>query len=193
MAVYLITGAVRRIIMTVYTFDLLVICDALKDAARRGVEVELIADHGHTLTGATMAMVERLEGLRAAGIQVSLTKGVTGNSGIQHSKTLLCDEHVIVGSCNWTTSSRSNQEMSVLISLNDAGISSWQERLNYLKRHSRPMTDEDVVRGQTVRDQRRSNSVPAVDRYATARRFSIHSRRARDRSASRDPASASSA
>ena len=119
---YLVTGALCRVIMTVYTFDLLVICDALKDATRRGVEVELIADHGHTLTGATMAMVERLEGLRAAGIQVSLTEGVTGNSGIQHSKTLLCDEHVIVGSCNWTTSSRSNQEMSVLISLNDAAL-----------------------------------------------------------------------
>jgi phosphatidylserine/phosphatidylglycerophosphate/cardiolipin synthase-like enzyme len=190
MAVYLITKAVRNVIMTVYTYDLLVICEALKSAARRGVKVEVIADYGHTLTGTTVAMVERMKALLAAGVQVVLTKGASGNSGIQHSKTLLCDEHVIVGSCNWTTSSRSNQEMSLLVALNDAGMSSWQERLSYLKRHGRPMTEEDVVRGQSTRDQRKaSHSVPPADRYNTARRFSIHARRASARSASRDPTS----
>ena len=190
MAVYMITKAVRHIIMTVYTMDLLVICEALKAAAKRGVKVEVVADHGHTLTGSTVAMVERMKALRAAGVQVVLTKGASGNSGIQHSKTLLCDEHIIVGSCNWTNASRSNQEMNVLVALNDAGMSSWQERLNYLRRHSRPMTDEDVAKGQATRDQRKaSNSVPPADRYTTARRFSIHARRARERSASRDPTS----
>jgi len=165
MAVYLITKAVRNVIMTVYTYDLLVLCEALKAAASRGVKVEVIADYGHTLTGTTVAMVERMKALLAAGVQVVLTKGVSGNSGIQHSKTLLCDDHIIVGSCNWTTSSRSNQEMSLLVALNDAGMSSWQERLSYLKRHGRPMTEEDAVKGQSTRDQRKaSHSVPPADR-----------------------------
>ena len=190
MAVYLITKAVKNIIMTVYTYDLLVIGDALKSAAGRGVKVEVIADYGHTLTGTTVAMVERMKGLLESGVHVVLTKGASGNSGIQHSKTLLSDEHVIVGSCNWTTSSRSNQEMSILVALNDAGMSSWQERLSYLKRHGRPMTEEDVVKGQATRDQRKaSHSVPPADRYGNARRFSIHARRASARSASRDPTS----
>ena len=56
----MIARAVHHIILTVYTMDLLVICEALKAAAKRGVRVEVVADRGHTLTGSTVAMVERM-------------------------------------------------------------------------------------------------------------------------------------
>ncbi len=76
MAVYLITKAVKNIIMTVYTYDLLVIGDALKTAAGRGVKVEVIADYGHTLTGTTVAMVERMKGLLESGVHVVLLMNI---------------------------------------------------------------------------------------------------------------------
>ena len=179
MGAFLIGKAEFRIVLTAYTFDLLMITEALKAAAARDVVVTVICDTNHTLTGTTAAMVSRLASLRDAGVRVELTKGVSGNSGIQHSKTLLCDEHVIIGSCNWTNSSRLNQEMCVLLSLNAEGRASYEERLRYLQRYSELFTVEEEQKGRKSRGAR---SVPPVeDRYRTARRFSI----ARARSASR--------
>jgi len=179
MGAFLIGKATFRIVLTAFTFDLLTITEALKQAVARGVEVTMIGDANHALTGTTAAMVTRLAALRDAGVRVELTKGVSGNSGIQHSKTLLCDEHVIIGSCNWTNSSRLNQEMSVLLSLNAEGLASYEERLKYLQLYSMPFTEEEEQKGRRSRGAR---SVPPVeDRYRTARRFSI----ARARSASR--------
>ena len=37
--------------------------------------------------------------------------------GKQHSKTVLVDDWLLIGSCNWTTSSRSNLERDALIQL----------------------------------------------------------------------------
>ena len=179
MGAFLISKATFRVILTAFTFDLLVIASALKEAVTRGVDVTVIADFNHTLTGTTAAMVSRLAALRDAGVRVELTKGVSGNSGIQHSKTILCDEHLIVGSCNWTNSSRLNQEMCVLLSLNTEGLSGYEERFKYLSRYSVPFTENEEAKG---RPHRGSRSVPpAEDRYRTAKRFSI----ARARSQSR--------
>jgi phosphatidylserine/phosphatidylglycerophosphate/cardiolipin synthase-like enzyme len=186
MGVYLINKATFRIMLTAFTFDLLMITEPLKEAAARGVDVTVIGDWNHTLTGSTAAMVSRFAALRDAGVCVLLTRGVSGTTGIQHSKTLLCDEHIIVGSCNWTNSSRLNQEMSVLLSLNTEGMASYEERVQYLRRHSTPFTEAEEAKG---RQHRGARSVPpetrdapsAEDRYRTAKKYSI----ARARSASR--------
>ena len=45
-------------------------------------------------------------------------------TGIQHAKTVLIDDMLIVGSCNWTVSSKANSEVAVLIRMN-----SFRERL----------------------------------------------------------------
>ena len=118
--------------------------------------------------------------MKEAGVKILLTGGVTAGTGIQHSKTLLADEHVIIGSTNWTNSSKLNQEMSMLVRLNLDGMAAYDERLRHLKKHGRALTYQDLGNGQGIRDQRaRSLSTPAAERYATARRFSIAAARAR--------------
>ena len=38
-----------------------------------------------------------------------------GWTGVQHAKGLLVDDHAVMGSTNWSTSSRSNSEVSCLV------------------------------------------------------------------------------
>ena len=97
--------------------------------------------------------------------------------GIQHSKTLLTDEHAVIGSCNWTNSSRSNQEISVLVSLNDAGVAAFDERCKWIYEASRNYEEQDVRVGTNVRAARARSSC-AADRYRTAKRFSVARARA---------------
>ena len=42
-------------------------------------------------------------------------------TGIQHAKTLLADDFLIIGSCNWTVSSRANSELGALVQLTPKG------------------------------------------------------------------------
>ena len=42
--------------------------------------------------------------------------------GKQHSKTVLVDDWLLVGSCNWTTSSRANLERDVLVQIHEDQI-----------------------------------------------------------------------
>ena len=64
MAVYLMNRAVERIVMTAFTFDLIVIRDALIRAATRKIEVLLFVDRNQALSGSTQFMVERMKELR---------------------------------------------------------------------------------------------------------------------------------
>eukprot|EP00969_Alexandrium_andersonii_P110218 4863521-Alexandrium_andersonii.AAC.1 len=38
-----------------------------------------------------------------------------------HAKMVVADHLAIIGSCSWTTASRANNEIGVLVELNDAG------------------------------------------------------------------------
>ena len=186
MAVYLIshTGTHEQITMTGYTFDVGEIADALTGAAARGVDVTLIMDRIHVLKGTTIAMVEKLSALRHAGANVWLCSGKTTGSGIQHSKTLLAGRVCIIGSTNWTQSSRLNQEISVLLSLNERGYLFQQSMINVQKSLARKMTDADEQVGREHRaervEQRRARSASRTlprhgfaERVRQARQFSI--------------------
>ena len=140
--------------MTGSTFDLLTFAKALVDAGKRGVDVEVALDTSHTLTGSITWMVERLSEIKSGGVKVMLSRGVSGNSGIQHSKTVLSDEFLIVGSCNWTSASRENHEEDMLVALNEAGIVAHDERLRYIKEHSQAFTEELEKAGREYRSQR---------------------------------------
>ena len=188
MALFLLGKAKECVILTCYTFDYAPLVAALKETRARGVDVKVIADKGHMMAGATVTMPERLEELRAAGIEVGLCKGPGGKSGIQHSKTLLCDKHAIIGSCNWTNSSRTNNEMSALIALNEEGLLAWERRMTMLRRDCEVMGADHVASAREVRSTRSASrgrrtkegakTETAVDMYRTARRFSVARERA---------------
>ena len=177
MAVFLLDKAEYRAVLIAFTFDLLAIAEALSRAAKRGVDVKVYADCCHTLRGCTKFQPVRFREMKDSGVVVRLTHGSTGKSGLQHSKTLLVDEHLIVGSANWTNSTLSNQECSALIHLNDGGIEAHQVLQDFWTENSTVATDKDLEGAQEVRDNRkkRATSVPhsARIRYDTARKFSL--------------------
>jgi len=189
MAAFLIGKATDSVVLTAYTFDLVMVAEALAAAKERGVEVTIIVDRTHTLAGAANYMVERLSVLKQANVPVWVSRGISGAGGIQHSKTLRADDFLIVGSTNWTNASRLNQEMSVLIQLNEDGLAAYEDRIRAYMSLSSVFSDALERSGTANRCSRgvggasRSASVSTMERYATAKRFSI----ARARSASRAP------
>ncbi len=59
-------------------------------------------------------------------------------------------------------------------------MTAYDERLGFMRNKARKLSSEEMIKGQEVRDMR-ARSVPAQDRYRTAKRFSI-SRSVRERS-----------
>ena len=131
--------------------------------------------------------------MKNGGVRALLSHGLSGESGVQHSKTVLCDEHVIIGSCNWTHSSTYNHEIDVLVSLNEAGLAAYDERLKFIVDRAKPFTDDMERAGrQNRKDQAaakkerlvaaqvpRSKSAGPADLYKTAKRFSVARARAK--------------
>jgi len=191
-ACYLAGKAAGSIVMTSFTFDLMELMEALIAAQKRGVSVVLVADRSHTLRGATRDQADRLKCLQDAGVRVLVAEGpniqesyrevgrkVPPGKGIQHSKTLLADHTVIIGSTNWTVSSKSNYECSVVVSLNPAGQVAYDTWSRYVLSGSTELSDEMIHTAAQVRAARRSKShgtrvIAADDPYRTAKRFSLN-------------------
>ena len=141
MVCFLLGKARRRALMTAFTFDLLVICDALAECAQRGIVTTLVVDGRESATGRTAAQAERLECLRARGVEVYHQSGLERN-GLQHSKLLLVDNVLVTGSANWTGNSRNCHELDVLIELSESGVAKVEEKLGYIRKGARLLTAE---------------------------------------------------
>ena len=129
-------------LLTCCTFDVEAIVVDTQETTRRGVQTTVIADRRTCLGKGTRDMLASLKAMRAAGTEISLVNGkdiqaeyqtvgrqLPPGRGIQHSKTLFIadnaeftgENYLIIGSCNWTTSSRCNFELSVLLRLDRDG------------------------------------------------------------------------
>ena len=118
------------VLVLAFTFDRQDMVDALKEAVTRRCEVIVVADRNYTLTGKTRDQLQRLQELESNGAVVRLAQGgkakeeyaAVGRSwsgtGILHAKFLHTERETIIGSCNWTTSSRANVEMGLHVMLN---------------------------------------------------------------------------
>ena len=85
-------------------------------------------------------------------------RAVSG-TGLLHAKCLLADDMLVVGSANWTTSSRGNVEVGVLLRLHPSAAQLVQESLE-----SRLVGAETLEAAQTsVHRRGRSSSRPRVD------------------------------
>jgi len=149
------------IFLSAYTFEWEEVVMALGLAGRRRLSVTVAVDKQHTFAGSTQAQPRRLQQLVDQGVIVYLVSGEFG--GIQHSKTLIADNMVILGSTNWTRATRQNTERSVLLELNDSGKREWN------------LWMQAVCKGGVLFQ----NSNPPLttarqeERFRTARRFSI--------------------
>jgi len=125
-------GGAEELMLTAYTFDQPDVIDSL---IRHGV-TRILADKGQSQGERTRLQRQSLLQVARAGIRVRLTSGTSiaeayegdrrgtsvGKSlkGIQHSKTLCLKgrvgspSYMIVGSSNYTTSSRANVELGFL-------------------------------------------------------------------------------
>ena len=87
-----------------------------------------------------------------------VNQAVSG-TGLLHAKCLLADDMLVVGSANWTTSSRGNVEVGVLIRLYPSAMQQVQEALE-----SRLVGAETLEAAQTTVHRRgRSSSRHRVD------------------------------
>jgi phosphatidylserine/phosphatidylglycerophosphate/cardiolipin synthase-like enzyme len=194
MAIYLVVTAVRFITLTCYTFDLDELTNALSEAAERSVNVTVIADKRHCHGGTTKFQADRMNRMRQRGVRVLLADGlpiqdaygeigrkVRPGMGIQHSKVMVSDDHMIVGSTNWTTSSRSNHELSVLNHLTSEGQNAWCQWSQHVRDSASELSDEIETTAEGVRLSKlklRAASTEQHERFRTAKRFSLSRARA---------------
>ena len=133
-AVKLMREARSHILLLGFTYDLPEFQKALLDAFTRRITVQIGLDRRTTMSNRPRDQQQFAQQLEAQRVPVRLLKGgplgpeyakvgrqVSG-TGIQHAKTILIDNKMIVGSCNWTVSSKANGELSVLIRLNEGGL-----------------------------------------------------------------------
>ena len=119
-------------LMTAYTFDQ---PDVIESLISFTGPVKLLSDKGQSTGTSTKLQMQSLQQVARSGVKCRMASGTSllesytadgrmttiGKSlkGIQHSKTLLIkgdtESYLLVGSSNWTTSSRSNTEFGFLL------------------------------------------------------------------------------
>ena len=120
-------GATEEVFVAGFSFDRNDFFVALLGAKRRGCRARVLLDKSMTLTGRTRDQLSCAKELVAGGVLVRVVDGVPLTAeyakvgrrvpghlrGIQHSKLCMVGDQLLAGSCNWTTSSRSNWEIGV--------------------------------------------------------------------------------
>ena len=129
------------VILLAFTFDREDIALKLITAASSGSAVIGVFDKKMAVSGQTRLMMGQLSRMAAGGVAVRVLEGdlttadyeAVGRSGqnfkgIQHAKGLLVyrrdEAYALVGSCNWTTASRANSEMSLALRAKAEGAGS---------------------------------------------------------------------
>ena len=144
-----------------YTFDRADIRDELIRAAGRGVLVRVFLDF--RTTKSTALQLAASGDLVTAGVIVQLLQGVPirpeyeesgrqttcNGRGICHAKYVRYGRHMLLGSTNWTTSSRCNLEQGALLYLSEEAERRQYEREKGLMNdinQDRPLDDDEVAR-----------------------------------------------
>jgi len=154
---HLLTKASKKILMTMFTFDRARVVALCELALKRGVSVEVIADMKQTVNGSCRDQSLQVKALVNLGVGVYLAEGelIEGpyaavgrtvnkeKKGVQHSKTVLADDHLLLGSCNMTISSEANQELNVLLQLDGEGLAAHERWFDALRGRSLGPVEND--------------------------------------------------
>lgn len=148
------------IILIAFTFDLPSLRESFIEARGRGCKVKVAFDKKTMRSEYRRAQNATVEALLQAGCEVILMCGNSlqaeyeeagrqgsGGIGICHAKFLRVGNFAIVGSANWTVSTRANLELGVLCELNHEGmqqLSSIEE--SYFDRESSVCADVSMLR-----------------------------------------------
>ena len=168
-----------------YTYDLLVISEAILSARQSGNDVTVCGDYRTCLGASTRDQLNRVIALRSAGVNVYLVAGLDiqpeyaliGKSvrpgiGILHQKTALIGSWLVVGSTNFTTSSRNNRELSVLLWLDDTTVKKYHELYKELAASGELLTDQLIATAEIDQEERRLRKQREKERRGTSSRSS---------------------
>ena len=129
-------GQADEIVLLGFSLDRDDLVQALVGAKKRGCSVRVTLDPAMTLQGRTRDQLSSAKSLVAAGISVRVVDGVPLEKeyaavgrrvaghlrGIQHAKAVLVGRTLLAGSCNFTTSSRSNWEVGLQVTLKHPAV-----------------------------------------------------------------------
>jgi len=155
--------------LTAYTMDREELGSAVIRAWQRGCQISVVLDERSTLRGNTRDQPALAKRMIHAGVPVYLAQGKPlgpeyraagrggvgfGNlSGQMHAKMVWAHNRAVVGSTNWTTSSRANVERSTLLVLSAKGIEEFQRDARDLLESARSATEAMVADAQRTRSQ----------------------------------------
>jgi hypothetical protein len=173
------------IMIAFYTYDLVVISEAILAARQSGNDITVCGDYRTCLGASTRDQLNRVIALKAAGVAVYLVAGLdiqpeyalVGKSvrpgiGILHQKTALIGNWLVCGSTNFTTSSRTNRELSVLLWLDDATVRQYHELYKELAATGELLTNELIAKAEIEQENRRLRKQREKERRATSSRSS---------------------
>jgi hypothetical protein len=165
-AIRLIDSAEQYVRLLGFTFDRVDVTESLKRAKSRGVDVAVGVDRKWTLNGKTREQLVRLKELDSHGV---LTRVVVGGSiadeyraigragiegmGILHAKAIHTDVGSLIGSANWTTSSRCNVELGVEVSLHDLAAAELKDYMTAVIEGGDTVMDAEVLAAQRSRSE----------------------------------------
>ena len=148
------------VFMSAFTIDLREIGDALIGAKDRGAKVTLIVDEVQAKDGHTKYMKDLLVRLIDSGVEVLFQRGGSlaaeyrkiGRNcnvlGHVHAKSCAVlgpiEKFLIVGSTNWTTASKGNLEMNVLLELTEGGALELRGRMRFFRSGAKPHEETKV-------------------------------------------------
>ena len=176
LAVHVLTKAasfssVGRIILIACWYDLEDVTQALLSCKESGHCPIVYVDHRNTLANTAREQLVRLLELRQNGIAVKVVQGhllkeayeadgrkSIGGRGLLHAKLLLVDDFLLLGSTNWTTSSKANHEISTLLELNREGHAQFERWLGTVDGSSEILTDDLVRKAEASMERRAAHS-----------------------------------
>ena len=81
-----------------------------------------------------------------------------GGRGLLHAKGLLIDDFLLLGSTNWTTSSKANHEISTLLELNREGHAQFDRWLETVEESAEILSDEVIRKAEASMERRAAHS-----------------------------------
>ena len=126
-----------------------------------------LCDYKAGLSGSAKEQLKCLETLKAHGVRVRVVQGhslgpaykeagrkAPGGRGLMHAKCLLVGGLVIIGSANWTTSSKCNWEVGVLVRLTPRGFHRLYEVFRKIDLAGEDLTEEFVSEAEKRKESR---------------------------------------
>lgn len=147
-----VRSAKKSIRLALYEFNLEEVLDALRDAKKAGLTVEIVIDRSHVYTtgrdhtGQPRKPSPQIQALINEGFDVLVLKG--NKSGIQHNKYVIVDAEdgglVEFGSYNWAETAENDHFENVIFSADSRDVADYLAYFKYQRALAKPVDHEKL-------------------------------------------------